>query len=378
MLHCEDPRTFAKIGMKMGILQTLFQGRKTRRFAAWQIELTTLCALRCTMCIKEEYKNWHRKDMDIDDFKKIVPYMKDVENVVLEGWGESLLHKDLVECIHLVKKEGAKAGFVTSGAGLTDEYATKLISAGVDFIGFSLSGATPETHNSIRVNSDFDTLINSIKLFKKLSDKYVPHNKPKMHIVYLMLKENIGELPVLIDLAKKIDIDEIVLLNIIQISNLWQDDKKVFTCNDGGPYKELVKKVVNKAGQSNIKLTIPNLSPVEVSICSENPLKNLYISVEGEVSPCVYLYPPVASPFKRVFCGQKYDTDKVSFGNIFRESFESIWDKKEYVDFRDCFIQRQQKFKEVYQSFLEMKKPEKSDIPLTPLPCRTCYKMLGF
>ena len=361
----------------MGILQTLFQGRKTRRFAAWQIELTTLCPLQCTMCIKEEYRDWHRKTMDIDDFKKIVPYMKDVESVVLEGWGESLLHKDLIECIHLAKKEGTQVGFVTSGMGLTDECAAKLISAGVDFIGFSLSGATPETHNSVRVNSDFDTLINSIKLFKKLSGKYAPTDKPKMHIVYLMLKENIGELPVLIDLAKEVGVEEIILLNIIQISNLWQDDKKVFTCNDEEPYKELIKKVVNKAGQSNIKLTIPNLSPGEVSVCSENPLKNLYISVDGKVSPCIYLYPPVASPFKRVFCGREYDIDKVGFGNIFREPFELIWNRKEYADFRDCFIQRQQKFKEVYRSFLEMKKLEKTDIPPPPLPCRTCHKMLG-
>ena len=104
----------------MGIIQTLFQGRKTRRFAAWQIELTTRCPLRCTMCIKEEYKDWHRKNMDIDDFKKIVPYMKDVESIVLEGWGESLLHKDLIECVHLAKKEGVQVGFVTSGMGLTD------------------------------------------------------------------------------------------------------------------------------------------------------------------------------------------------------------------------------------------------------------------
>ena len=55
--------------------------------------------------------------MVVDDFKKIVPYMKDVENVVLEGWGESLMHKDLIQCIHLVKKEGSRVGFVTSGSG---------------------------------------------------------------------------------------------------------------------------------------------------------------------------------------------------------------------------------------------------------------------
>jgi MoaA/NifB/PqqE/SkfB family radical SAM enzyme len=356
----------------------LFQGRNTRRFTAWQIELTTRCPLRCTMCIKEEYRNWHRKDMDINDFKKIVPYMKDVESVVLEGWGESLLHKDLIECIHLVKKEGTKVGFVTSGMGLNDEYMIELLTAGLDFIGFSLSGGTFETHNAIRANSDFDTLINSIKLFKKLSNKYVSSDKPTMHIVYLMLKENMRELPILIDLAKEIGIDEIVLLNIIQISNLRQEDKKVFTCDDREPYRGLIKDVLNKARRVNIKLAMPNLSPNEVSVCSENPLKNLYISVEGEVSPCVYLCPPVVSPFKRVFCSQEYDIDKVSFGNIFREPFESIWNRKEYADFRGCFIQRQQNFKEAFQSFLDLKKPEASELPPPPLPCRTCHKMLGF
>jgi len=362
----------------MDILQAFFHHRKPRRFSAWQIELTTRCPLWCTMCIKDEYKNRHQKDMPMDDFRKIAPYLKNVENVVLEGWGESLLYKDLIECIHLVKEEGARAGFVTSGMGLTGDYSIRLISAGIDFVGFSLSGATPETHNSIRINSDFDMLIDSIKLFKKLSDEYNSLNKPKMHIVYLMLKENIGELPILIDLAQKIGIDEIILLNIIQISNSWQDDKKVFACDDGEPYKALIKRAANKAVQSNIKLTIPNITPGEVSMCNENPLKNLYISVEGEVSPCVYLHPPVDSVFKRVFCGREYDIDKVSFGNIFREPFESIWNRKEYADFRDCFIQRQQKFKEIYQSFPEIKKPEVSGLPPPPLPCRTCYKMLGF
>ena len=150
------------------MIRNLFKRKKPRRFNAWQIELTTRCPLQCAMCVRQEYKGQERKDMALADFKKIVPYLKDVESVVLEGWGESLLHKNLIECIELIKMEGARAGFVTSGVGLDEEYVHKLSRVGLDFIGFSLSGATAGTHDKIRVNSDFDKLIESIKLFKDL------------------------------------------------------------------------------------------------------------------------------------------------------------------------------------------------------------------
>ncbi|HNZ59020.1 MAG TPA: radical SAM protein [Syntrophorhabdaceae bacterium] len=362
----------------MGILNTLFRHTTRKRFSAWQIELTTLCPLQCTMCIKDEYSNWKRKSMVVDDFKKIVPYMKDVENVVLEGWGESLMHKDLIQCIHLVKKEGSRVGFVTSGSGLNDRYIAKLLETNLDFIGFSLSGATPETHNAIRVNSDFNTLINSIITLKKLSSESTPPNMIKMHIVYLMLKENIGELSLLLELASKIGIEEIILLNIVQVSNQSQYDRRVFDCNSKTRYKELIKQFIELAGKANIKVALPNLSPSEVPVCTENPLNNIYISVDGEVSPCVYLNPPVLSPFKRIFCGEEFNVKKVSFGNIFDEPFESIWNKKEYTDFRGLFYRRRKCFTDIYQSFLEMKKPEKTDFPQPPFPCRTCHKILGF
>jgi MoaA/NifB/PqqE/SkfB family radical SAM enzyme len=174
-----------------------FPTPETKPFSAWQIELTTRCPLRCRMCIREEFKDWHSSDMNFDDFKGLLPYFKDVEKVVLEGWGESLLHKNLIEIIRLVKAENSEVGFVTSGKGLNKEYISELINAGVDFIGFSLSGASSRTHDSIRVNSDFQRLLGDIKTFNEIkSDKKLQN--PRLHIVYLMLKDNIYEIPSLI------------------------------------------------------------------------------------------------------------------------------------------------------------------------------------
>ena len=86
----------------------LRQGKR-RSFSAWQIELTTRCPLRCRMCAREEEAPWQHQDMALEDFKRILPYLTDVETVVLEGWGESLLHKDLSR-VHPAGEEGGASG----------------------------------------------------------------------------------------------------------------------------------------------------------------------------------------------------------------------------------------------------------------------------
>lgn len=362
----------------MAVLDKLFKRRKARPFSTWQIELTTNCPLRCTMCIKDEYRDWQRKEMDFENFKRIVPFLKNVQSVVLEGWGESLLYKHLIECIRLIKTQGTSVGFVTSGMGLTEKYAEKLVSAGVDFMGFSLSGATGRTHNAIRINSNFDALINSIILLKRLvAEKGV--TKPAMHIVYLMLKENIDELPALIDLAKTIGIQDVVLINIVHIANTRQDKERVFTCEETNnePYQKILTEANKRAQRYGLNLSMPSLRPCDVAVCAENPLKNLYISADGEISPCVYLNPPIGSPFKRIFCGEEYGTESVRFGNIFREHFKDIWNSKTYTVFRNCFLERVKFADTLYESLLDMKRIEVVSYPDPPAPCATCHKILG-
>ena len=204
---------------------------KTKPFSAWQIELTTRCPLRCKMCIRSESSEWQYQDMPLEDFKKILPYLEDVETVVLEGWGESLLHKDLSECIRLVKKEGSQVGFVTSGMGLTQDRVSELIEAGVDFVGFSISGTTPETHDAIRVNSHLPDLLAAIRLFQE-EQKRRGLLRPKMHLIFLMVKDNIHEVPSVPSLAKEAGVEEVVLTNICHTINPWQETQRVFVWED--------------------------------------------------------------------------------------------------------------------------------------------------
>ena len=357
-----------------------FTHRKT--FSAWQIELTTRCLLRCAMCVKEAASTGVRRDMDFDDFSKIAPYFRKVKRIVLEGWGESLLYPRLCDCIRLVKREGAEAGFVTSGTGLNATCSAALLEAGLDFIGFSFSGATAETHNAIRQGSDFDALVESIRILQS-DQKSRGMKGPRMHIVYLMLRNNVEETPAIVDLAKKLDIRKVALVHAILIASPDQERQRVFAEGAADERFEAVLKVAAaRAASAGIDLIVPPLSPTEAGVCGEDPLQNLYISVDGEVSPCVYLYPPVASPFTRIHFGQKHSLEKLSFGNIFKQPFPEIWNGRAYTDFRKCFQDRQTVTRAARQASFGLDPGAAAEtmkeMPQAPASCRTCHKLAGF
>jgi MoaA/NifB/PqqE/SkfB family radical SAM enzyme len=318
--------------------------------------------------------------MAFENFKRLLPYLKEVETVVLEGWGESLLYKDLSQCIELVKKQGAQVGFVTSGMGLTRDRISELIQAGLDFVGFSISGTTPEIHDAIRVNSHLPEILDTIRIFHE-EKKHQGILRPKLHFVFLMVKENIPEIPSVPSFAKEAGINEVLLTNICHCINVWQEKNRVFSWDSTkNPYEEVVKQAEKNARKLKMRLKRPSLSAMDIPVCEENPLGNLYISVDGEVSPCVYLYPPLPSPFKRIFCEKEYSIEKLSFGNLFKDSFPGIWSSSSYEEFRNRFVEREKEFRELYFSLWDspkMKSPQGKTLPAPPGPCQTCHKILG-
>ena len=354
--------------------------KRKKLFSAWQIELTTRCPLSCKMCIRSERDDWQLQDMSLGDFRKIVPYLSEVETVVLEGWGESLLHPNLLECIQLARGEEPEVGFVTSGKGLTRERASGLVLAGLDFIGFSIAGTTEETHDAIRVNSHLPEIINAIRSLQEEKLRLEsPH--PRIHLVFLMLKDNISEVPEVPSFAREMGIEEVILINLIHVANAWQEDQRIFARGkDESEHQRLVGLAETNARKFGIRLNGPSLSAIDTPICEENPLRNLYISTSGEVSPCVYLYPPLPSPFRRIYRGKEYWVEKVTFGNISKEPFSRIWNSQNYKSFRKSFIDRKDKSRQMYFSPWDGPKIGESPttfLPEPPEPCKTCHKILG-
>ena len=179
---------------------------------------------------------------------------------------------------------------------MNEAYITELVKAGPDFIGFSLSGASAQTHDAIRVNSNLAELTRHIHFLQETKARLGKSN-PRLHIVYLLLRNNIHELPLLLRLAKDLKIEEVILIHIALVSNAWQEEQKVFADTPNSEYEAILQEGERLAKELKIQYKRPSLTPRDVPVCSENPLKNLYISVKGNVSPCVYLNPPPSHSF---------------------------------------------------------------------------------
>ena len=370
------------------------EGRRRPRLHAWQIEITSRCSLRCVMCPKTAGGTKKPAEMSLGEFGRILPCLPGAEHVVLEGWGESTLHPHLIEIVKLVHSRQAygqdaragavrerctKAGFVTGGAGLNEEIIDGLIEAGLDFIGFSLAGATPRTHEAIRKGSDLRRLLGLIKYLLDLKGGG-RDRPPKVHIVFVLLKSNIEELPLLVRLAAEIGVPEVNLINAVHLSNRAQDEQRVFAYEGGeAPYGPVLAEAERLARRLGVRLRIPGLVAREAAVCEENPLGNLYVSAEGEISPCVFLAPPVGggAPFRRFFRGDAHFIEKVSFGNVFREPFKDIWENGAYEAFRRSFQRRLEAVEEAREAIFTLRQPKHSSLPEAPLPCRTCHKLYG-
>ena len=160
-----------------------------------------------------------------------------------------------------------------------------------------------------------------------------------------------------------------------------QERQKVFGRGERRGYEAILDETEKRARGCQVALRRPSLSPAPTPVCEEDPRRNLYVSVEGEVSPCVYLAPPVSREFTRRFGEQGHRVERVSFGSAFREPVSAIWDHPAYVSFREGFARRARRrdlrcF--VPSSWRARPGSARGEaLPDPPDPCRTCHKLLG-
>ncbi|MGB9705303.1 MAG: radical SAM/SPASM domain-containing protein [Pyrobaculum sp.] len=329
-----------------------------------QIEVSTVCNGACIYCPLTIFSaTWNRKFMDISLFIKILNEGKELgfEHVHLQGWGEPLLHPRFIELLSMAKTS-FMTSFATNGVYLTNEMAHRILKAGVDLVAVTFAGATAATHNMIRKGNDFDTVVQNVKNFIKISKLH--HNRPKVVAIYMLLKETLRELPRFVELAANLGVDEINLSNISYIPNLNTWRRRIFTeFFREVPHEvlETIKEARRIAEEFGIPLNYRRFSPLEYTICPENPLSTLFINVEGDVSPCVYLNIPAHDPV-RCFEGRCEKAPRLVFGNLKTENLKTILTKRRYKDFINIW---------------EMRVRETTTPVFPPDDCKNCYLLYG-
>lgn len=305
-----------------------------------QVEVSTKCQLSCLMCPKSFFR-WKVKDLSFEDFKKIP--LSRFRYAHLQGWGEPLVNSEFGDIVDFAKKH-CKVGITTNGL-LLEEWKETI--SKLDLVAISIAGISGQ--KEVR-KTKIDDIAEKIKKIASL------RKRPKIVIATHMMKNTIQELPKLVEFAKSVGADELIANNLDYIPSKALLGFEVFSESPNDEYLRLIEMAKNKAEEVKIKFVARPIKLEEALVCAENPIKNCFITVDGQVSPCAYLHLPTEGDYiPRFFKKHEFRVKKQYFGKA--EEFHKTWKSKNYSEFRKIFEKRL------------LGHPV-----LLPEVCRTCYK----
>jgi len=258
-----------------------------------------------------------------------------LERAVLHGIGEPLLNPDLPAMIRHLKSKNATVLFNTNGILLTQRKQEELIDSQLDEIRVSLDAASSHGYKAVRGSDKFDLIVRNLRtMTRRLTAKNL--SKPKLSLWFLGNRENISDLPKLIELASDINVGEVYFQRLVYFLD---DDgyglarsEKTLTNPDTETY-QLIEKSEERARHLGVNFSASGLTDPVHSLRGSTPVQSpwkkclrpwevIYITAQGNVLPCCI------SPFSTA------DYSSIVLGNIFEQSLEEIWFGARYQDFR--------------------------------------------
>lgn len=276
------------------------------------IFLTTKCNLRCFICRREDFKT---SELDFENLKKLERAIKYSKITEFTGWGEAMVYPDFKKAVNYVYslKKHALIQFTTNGTLLNSEIG-KLLKGHINYIGISLNAATEESYNRDMKGGNFERTTSRIKDFMSALDK---EERNKINLILIAHTENFREIPEFVRLAKELSVQR------VSIGNYYvgiKDHIKYSLLNVKEEYNNTITHAEKTAEELDIRFSAKKFFQEEIKEKMEflciDPYDYCYIKTNGEVSPCCY-------------CG-----NSISMGNVYENSFESIWFGKKYIQLR--------------------------------------------
>lgn len=247
--------------------------------------ILTRCNLSCSHCyINREQHGDRTLPIDtIKDWLVLFSPKANQTNLVLLG-GEPTLHPDL----HIAVKEARRLGFksitIDTNGYLFHDILEKITPDDLDFLSFSLDGATRDTNDAIRGEGSYDAVLKGIQRARKKGFA--------CSMIYTVSDKNIHELTRMPDLVKGLGIDRFFIQVIgmrgesatsqpsSQIPRALQVSK--------GVWLETIPEVAEEIASHGIIVTYPKvfLSNGDEFQCAGNVAKNFFVFPNARVYQC--------------------------------------------------------------------------------------------
>ncbi len=302
---------------------------------------TYKCNLKCKHCYSES-GIVSKTEISTEEAFNVVDQLADfgVTSLAFSG-GEPLMRKDFFEIAQRAVNSGLYVSLATNGTLLNEENVRKLKAVGLHYVEISLDGADAKTHDYFRgkngaFNQTFQGLKNCLK------------EDICTCIAVTATKNNLKEIPVILEMAETMGIDRFTLFNFIPTGR----GKEIIVADPSPQEREEILSYLNKQLSEDHKIAIlsttPQLARVALQCQYPNqediimPLAHMEaakiskraksladfiggcgagrfycaISPEGKVQPCVFM--------------------PLEVGDLKTEKIENIWNNSPILsDLRD-------------------------------------------
>lgn len=285
-----------------------------------EIEVTTACNLRCTLC---EHTYWKEPvhHMSFEQFKSIIDQFPHLVWIGLTGIGESFLNKDFVKMLAYVTDREVFVELYDTFYFIDDALARHLINMKVDRLFASIDGASKEVYEKIRVGSDFERVTGNVRRLAQLKHQQGALY-PQIDFHFVVTKDNVHEMPLYIQMVHDLVGEfEAPTVQFTQMLHEFEEIKGLFVQVP----QEIQDETAEEAARLGVKVVFNADVPVShpsIKECKEWIMP--FIFVTGHVIPCCAGNEAGHRDFQK----------ETALGNVFEQSFRDIWYSHQYKAFR--------------------------------------------
>jgi len=245
-----------------------------------KIEPTNRCNLSCRLCPVNNAMKRERGDLKFSQFKLVFNSVRGyIKKINLWNFGEPLLNVDIFKIVKYASSFGAKTTISTNSTILSKDIRDEILSSGLFRLIVCIDGADAQTHESYRIGSNFDQIIESIKSLCNQRRK-INHSTPIISVQTLVTKATEKQVDELIKLCRFLGVDEISFKDISLGS--WQPlSEKIRISSEWLPENSKLTRYYWRGGVLKIKR--------RGSVCSWSE-SNGVVLCNGDLTTCCYDY----------------------------------------------------------------------------------------
>ncbi len=245
-------------------------------------ELTYKCPLQCPYCSNPLDYAKHSKELNTEDWKRVLSQARKMGAVQLGfSGGEPLTRQDLPELVQHARQLGYYSNLITSGYGLTEEKIVQLKEAGLDHIQVSIQASTQELNDHLAGTESYHNKKQVAHLVKK-------HGYP-MVLCVVIHRENIHQMTQILEMAEELEADYLELANTQYYGWAHTNRDLLLPTKEQFEEAELIAQAYKEkvAGKMKIYYVIPDYYEDRPKACMNGwGTTFLTIAPDGVALPC--------------------------------------------------------------------------------------------